>query len=115
MSQGILRLRLDGPEPDIYEAQINTWDNPDGGALYEIHFSGVCEEGAFTGSCELEQVSKWKYKGNGRMRDASSGEVFESTINAQLKLVGKLLVLEGHWLDDGDPDAFDLYIEIENR
>lgn len=115
MSQGIIRLRLDGAEPDLYEAQIDTWDNPDGGALFEIHFSGVCEEGPFSGSCELEKVSKWKYEGKGRMRDESSGEVYESTIQAQLKLAGKLLVLEGHWLDDGDQKPFDLYIEIENR
>lgn len=116
MSQGILRLRYDGTEPEHYEAQVDTWDNPDGGALYEIHFSGVGVEGAFRGSCKLEKVGKWKYEGRGRWRDDTSDEVYESSIKAELKLVGKLLVLEGHWLDQDDlGDPYALYIEIENR
>ena len=51
MSQGVVRLSYDGDEPEFYEAVIDTWDNPDNGAVYEIHFSGVGEDGPFIGSC----------------------------------------------------------------
>ncbi|AIF47325.1 hypothetical protein [Dyella japonica] len=116
MSQGILRLRRDGGEPERYEAQIDTWDNPDGGAFYEIYFSGAGEEGMFSGSCQLERVGKWKYEGIGRWRDENLGDFYNSSVKAELKLVGKLLVLEGHWFDHDDlPGPYDLYIEIENR
>lgn len=116
MSQGFLRLRYDGEEPELYEAEVDAWDNPDGGALYEIHFSGVGEDGPFKGSCVLERVKRgWTYIGKGRWQENGEDEVYPSAIRVQLRLVGKQHVLEGQWLDEGDDEGYDLTIEIEGR
>ena len=116
MNQGFLRLRYDGEEPELYEAQVDTWDNPDGGALYQIYFSGGGEDGRFSGSCVLVRVGGgWTYAGKGRWQTPDADEVVKSAIRVQLRLVGTLLVLEGHWLDQGDDEPYDLYIEIESR
>lgn len=116
MSQGFLRLRYDGEVPELYEAEVDTWDNPDSGALYEIYFSGVGEDGPFIGSCVLERVGGgWTYVGKGRWQNDDEDVVYASAIRVQLRLVSKLLVLEGHWLDEGEDEAYDLYIEIDGR
>jgi hypothetical protein len=114
MSQGFVRLRYDGEESELYEAEVVTWDNSDG--VYEIHFSGVGKGGPFRGSCALERVGGgWTYAGRGRWQNHDDDEVYTSAVRVQLRLVGKLLVLEGHWLEQEEDEAYDLYIEIEGR
>jgi hypothetical protein len=116
MSQGLLRLRYDGLEPELYEAEIDTWDNPDGGAVFEIYFSGTGADGPFTGTCKLEKAHGWTYEGAGLWNDHNSGESSDAKIHAQLSIVGKTLVLKGTWLDLGDDwEPYDLFVEIDNR
>lgn len=115
MSQGLFQLRYDGDDPELYQAHVDSWDNPDSGALYEIHFSGVGEAGAFSGSCVLEKVQGWTYEGKGRWHDHRSDGVYVSLIRAQLSLVGKQIVLKGRWVGEGETDPYDLYVEIEDR
>lgn len=118
MSQGIVRLSYDGDEPELYEAQIDTWDNPDNGAAYEIHFSGIGVDGPFRGSCILERVDRgWTYTGKGRWQENDEDEVYSGTIRAQLQLQmhGKLHVLNGEWLDQDEDEPYDLHIAIDYR
>jgi len=113
MSQGTVRLRY-GEE--LFEGKVDAWDNPDNGASYEIHFSGLEDDGWFLGSCKLQRVANgWKYTGTGLWQYRDKDEVYPSTLRVQLHLEGKLLVLEGQWqyLDEDEP--YQLHIVLENR
>lgn len=67
------------------------------------------DEGSYTGNCRLSR-SGASFSGRGEFCFGRS--VTKATIKATANESSEQLFLEGSWKDDGDPDSYDLQINL---
>jgi hypothetical protein len=76
-----------------------------------VEFSGSDPDyGKFSGECDLTRDGAF-FIGSGVMRALEKSVA--SSVNVTKETIGATIVLEGTWRDVGDPDTYELCIELE--